>query len=247
LVIVAGSYLKSKREGNKSCGCAKEEWAKDRPLSFKDLTGLRFGRLVVAGFDYRDGTIYYWNCKCDCGNKRSVAAGSLIRGLTRSCGCFMSEISAKTIVELNFKHGMTGTKPHSVWSGIKARCKDITNMRYGGRGIKICERWYTSFENFYEDMGDPPSDQHQIDRIDNEKGYCKENCRWVLPVVNSRNKRNTIWITIKGITKCLADWAEEYNVPYKRAYSRYRKGWPDDLLFLSSNLTGLCRVLRKRK
>src|SRR5580693_2694053 len=143
-----------------------------------ELTGSRFGRLTVSGFAYVKSRRAYWNCVCDCGAVRVVASATLVIGNTKSCGC----LGRENLKASNLIHGMSKTAEHKTWSGIIKRCENPKGKywkNYGGRGIKICERWRNSFLNFYADMGPRPSPQHSIDRFPNNDGnYEPENCRW---------------------------------------------------------------------
>lgn len=128
----------------------------------------------------------------------------------------------------NLIHGMSYTVYYRTWSNIKSRCLNKNTKfykDYGGRGIKICDRWLNSFENFYEDMGERPSNKHSLDRIDNDGDYCKENCRWATWIQQSRNSRNTRMITYKGETYCLTKWAEMLDIKYSALIYRLNKGW----------------------
>ena len=119
--------------------------------------------------------------KCECGNDKVATAINVRANRVKSCGC------------LSKKHGKFGTNIYSVWAGMKSRCyyeKNENYINYGARGIKVCERWKNSFENFYKDMGDKPSSKHQLDRIDNDGDYEPSNCRWVTPSENCLNRRN---------------------------------------------------------
>ena len=119
--------------------------------------------------------------KCECGNDKVATAINVRANRVKSCGC------------LSKKHGKFGTNIYSVWAGMKSRCyyeKNENYINYGARGIKVCERWKNSFENFYKDMGDKPSAKHQLDRIDNDGDYDPSNCRWVTPSENCLNRRN---------------------------------------------------------
>ena len=119
--------------------------------------------------------------KCECGNDKVATAINVRANRVKSCGC------------LSKKHGKCGTEIYSVWTGMKSRCyyeKNENYINYGARGIKVCERWKSSFINFYEDMGDKPSAKHQLDRIDNDGDYEPSNCRWVTPSENCLNRRN---------------------------------------------------------
>lgn len=102
------------------------------------------------------------------------------------------------------------------------RCKDTTDKDYGGRGIKVCERW-ENFENFYEDMGERPAGL-TIDRVDTNGDYCKENCRWATRLVQSRNRRNVKQIQFEGKLRCLSEITEMKGVNYNTVKDRLRKG-----------------------
>lgn len=111
-------------------------------------------------------------------------------------------------------HGKAHSKVWYAWQDMRKRCqkpalKDAA--LYKNRGISVCLKW-ESFISFYEDMGDPPTKQHQLDRINNNGNYCKENCRWVLPRENVLNRRTTRWFTYRGKTKCLTEWARSIGV-----------------------------------
>jgi len=179
----------------------------------RDLLGLKFGRLLVikeAGVN-KNGK-YIWLCKCDCGNEKLILSQRLINGASQSCGCLHKEQLLKMIT----KHGMARRVSgklnylYVTWSNIKQRCGNVKNHaypEYGGRGIFMCERWVNSFLFFSEDVGERPSVNHTLDRINNEIGYCPENCRWVEMDVQSRNKRNNVWIECNGVKKIMSDWA----------------------------------------
>lgn len=115
------------------------------------------------------------------------------------------------------------------WRAMKTRCynKNQTSYEnYGGRGISVCERWLDSFENFYEDMGEPPVGSYSIDRIDNNGNYSPENCKWSTTKQQARNKRNTVRYNIDGVEKSLREWCEDSGVKYQTAYMRItRQGW----------------------
>lgn len=124
-------------------------------------------------------------------------------------------------------HGMNGTAEHTAWFGIKTRCYNKNYKyydNYGGRGIKVCDRWLESFENFFEDMGRRPKG-HTIERIDNDGNYEPSNCRWATNEEQSRNKSTSINIKIKGTKKNIAEWCRDNNIPYGTAYNRIRSGW----------------------
>ncbi|HDX9500141.1 TPA: AP2 domain-containing protein, partial [Bacillus thuringiensis] len=122
-----------------------------------------------------------WNCLCDCGNERVVDGYSLSKGSSKSCGCN------------NIKHGMKHTPEYNIWGLMKSRCSNLNDSgweNYGARGITVCERWL-DFSNFIEDMGERPSPEHSLDRIDVNGNYCKANCRWATHLEQAHNKRTS--------------------------------------------------------
>ena len=192
---------------------------------FDDLTGRRFGKLVVIR---RDGSTSYgkpqWLCRCDCGNTKIAAAKQLKNGDTKSCGCAINDY-------FNRRNNKGGKKNpyYKLWRAIKVRCMCETDMHYqnyGGRGIKMADEWQTDFWSFYEyisklnGFGDK---NRSIDRIDNSKGYEPGNVRWATSKEQARNKRNNFLVTAFGKTKSIAEWADEYNISYATLHSRITK------------------------
>ena len=121
-------------------------------------------------------------------------------------------------------HGMSKTRPYRIRANMITRCyspKHLYYKNYGGRGITVCERWRKSFVNFWEDMKEGYRDDLQIDRIDNDKGYYKENCRWVTPKVQSNNRKYVNKITFNGLVKNLTEWAEYLGVKRSMLATRY--------------------------
>lgn len=173
-----------------------------------DLIGQRFGRLKVIGFSHRNHHSF-WNCICDCGGVSVVDRSNLKNRNTKSCGCLRKEISpTKT-------HGLSRTPLHRAWESMKRRCNnknDTGYKNYGGRGIAVCNRWMESFENFYEDMGEIPSKNHSIDRIDNNGDYEPGNCRWATRKQQCRNKRNNVFYEFRGKKRTLGEISEITNI-----------------------------------
>lgn len=187
-----------RRGETKSCGCLRKDL-------FKDITGLVVGRLTVVRVEEKRGKVYFWRCRCECGQEAVVSGVSLRNGNTKSCGCAKMEV----LRHRNVTHGKTGTPEHRIWSGIKNRCSnqnDKCYKYYGGRGVRVCQRWQDSFENFLEDVGYRPDPSLSLDRIDPRGDYEPGNVRWLTIQEQQRNKRNTIYVTIGGQTKPRTEW-----------------------------------------
>lgn len=158
----------------------------------RDYSGQVFGRLTVIKA-YRDvsGT-YRADCVCACGALKAPQIGALLSGATQSCGCFLRERAR----ENHLKHGLAphGRKApeYAIWCTMKARCYNPNQKEhkyYGARGIKVCERWRTSFANFIQDMGRRPDPKLQLDRANNDGDYEPANCRWVTKSEQMKNRR----------------------------------------------------------
>ena len=194
-------------------------------MALDDLTGRRFGRLVVIGRAPNHicpGGSYAiaWNCVCDCGNHVVVLANSLRNGNNKSCGCYRKEY--------RIKHNMRNTRLYNIWANMRQRCNNTHNRQYadyGGRGITICDEW-AEFETFYEwAMASSYNDSLSIDRIDNNGGYSPDNCRWASNATQSNNRRSCVNITYRGETKTLAQWAKALGMSDSALRTRLRKGW----------------------
>lgn len=191
-----------------------------------DVIGKKFNRLTIIsqGPPATKGD-RRWNCLCDCGNSIHVRVVDLRRGNTKSCGCLRRELSTVNATV----HGKCGTPEHRTWSGMIGRCRPEAerSAHYCARGIKVCERWLNSFEDFLSDMGPRPSSKHSIDRINNDGDYEPENCRWATTVQQVRNRRKTIYCTIAGKRMPLGEAYEGSgkSVPYTTVIGRLRKGW----------------------
>lgn len=203
------------------------------PSRRKDLTGCRFGRLVVVCESHKTSRgRWFWLCRCDCGKESRVQPHYLLSGRIKSCGCKRaSGIHSAT-------HRLTGTWVYYTYRGMISRCtspSDRAFKNYGGRGIKVCDRWLSGeggllgVQCFYLDMGDKPSSKHSLERIDVNGDYSKENCTWVPIGAQTKNTRANRRITIFGETRILSEWAAQYGVRPGMIGRRLAKGWPPEL------------------
>jgi hypothetical protein len=189
-----------------------------------NLSGHKFGKLKVVRFlEILKGRSIY-ECVCDCGNITTVKAKYLLNGDTVSCGCRKLEASAENRKK-SVTHGLTKHPLYKVWSSMKDRCMNENCHAfndYGGRGITVCDEWINSFETFFNDMIGGYSQGLELDRENNELGYYKNNCRWVTPTINKRNRRKSVFLTINGITKHIAEWSFETGISRHSIFHRIK-------------------------
>lgn len=159
----------------------------------KMASGQRYGRLISveqSGFNKFGQPM--WKVRCDCGNDAVVSAPNLRRGKTKSCGCWRSEYARIVGRRTSTKHGMVESREYQSWVAMRTRCYNQNAHaydRYGGAGIRVCERWLTSFENFFADMGERPEGM-TLDRYPNKGGdYEPGNCRWATATQQNNNRR----------------------------------------------------------
>lgn len=188
--------------------------------SYLDI-GSKFGKLTVLEYAHRkrpNGARIY-KCQCECGNITYVDVYSLRNGNTKSCGCLANP------------HGSIANdnkRLYHCWCDMNRRCYDVNGKNYkdyGERGITVCDEWLHDFQAFYDwSVVNGYDDNLTIDRIDNNKGYSPNNCRWATVDEQANNKRTTINITIGNITKSLKQWCRDLNLNYSMIYGRYRRG-----------------------
>jgi hypothetical protein len=167
----------------------KNRWPINMRLR-KDIEGHRYGKLTVVEV-FRDKGRQWCSCVCDCGNRTVNRVGFITSGHTTSCGCYRVMVMAT----VNKTHGRSRTRTYSCWRAMRRRCTEPGHHAYkdyGGRGISVCDRWLNSFDKFFEDMGEPPSKQHSIERIDVNGNYEPINCKWATPKEQGMNKRNSV-------------------------------------------------------
>ncbi len=214
----------------KSCGCFRKEF---RAV---DISGQVFGKLTAL--ELVEGCT--WLFKCGCGTTKKIKKQSVVSGRTVSCGCHKNAVLARQGGH-NKTHGMSGTKEHKAWKGMKDRCNPRLQRNdshlYSARGIKVCSGWHNSFECFFKSMGSCPASSLSIDRIDNSKNYscgnCPEciengwdlNCRWANDIQQANNKRNNRLLSFNGQTLSVAQWAKVTNINQGTILSRLKIGW----------------------
>jgi hypothetical protein len=196
-----------------------------------DLSGRRFGRLMVIRRTANHGRKTAWECVCDCGTSRDVTGDQLCRGETQSCGCLHRERTS----QVHYKHGEGGKTPeYNAWTSAIGRCENQNNAKfpqYGGRGIKMCPRWRNSYEAFLADMGRRPSSLHSLDREDVDGDYEPGNCRWALPKTQARNKQGSRLVRYAGRQMPLMDACELSGLNYGTVITRLRSGASDEEAF----------------
>lgn len=196
------------------------------PRRVKDLTGQRFGRLLVVSFSHIESKSRYaiWNCLCDCGRQHQTATAYLSHGNVRSCGCLGEERRMAAVT----KHGFSRHPLYAIYRTMMHRCynpKAGAYRHYGGRGIAVCQRWRESFLSFVEDMGPKPSPDHSIDRINNDGDYCPENCRWATHEQQFSNRRGSRYLSHNGQTLTMAQWSKILGISSGTIHQRLDSGW----------------------
>jgi hypothetical protein len=193
-------------------------------MRLNDLTGKRFGRLVVQSIAPKTSRQTRWVCKCDCGNIVIVFGSNLTHGLTKSCKCLHKQVTSK----INSSHGMTNTRLFHIWTGIIQRCTNKNSpsyKNYGGRGISVCNEWHNSFLVFCNwAVSNGYSDDLTIDRINNDGNYESSNCRWATGIEQGGNRRDNHRLTFNNKTMTIAEWAREIGIPMRTLWKRLNDG-----------------------
>jgi hypothetical protein len=200
---------------------------------FGELTLLREVDPWTNGKDFKRRGIFI----CSCGKEKEIDLNNVKRGLSTSCGC----VGRKRIANLNKTHGMSKSRIYGIYYGMKDRClneADVNYPNYGGRGVKICDRWLESFENFYADMIGSYAPKLSLDRIDVNGNYEKNNCRWATRLMQANNRRNSPKTNINGEDITLAEFAAEMGIKYHYVYNQ--------AVTLGKGLNGLIEEMEKK-
>jgi hypothetical protein len=205
-----------------------EQDAVFKPLrvAAEDLTGRDFGRWHVVSRLEVKLSKSYWTCRCSCGLVKRVQGTDLLAGKSTGCrSCNVTGMESPT-----YRHGKSKTAEHKIWQGIVSRCTIPSASgyaNYGGRGIEVCERWLgeSGFTNFLSDMGQRPTQDLSIERIDNNKDYSPDNCRWATRLEQNRNSRHNVVLNIDGLQLPVTVWAERSQTKVATIRDRLRRGW----------------------
>lgn len=199
---------------------------KKLPDSLMQMIGKKYGNLYVSNFAYEKPVfdqkrnrvskrLYFVKCRCDCGNEKIINAETIRRHQVISCGC---SIKQRLKSGLHIKHGQTNTRLYRIWCKMKNRCYDskCADFQYwGGKDIKLCSEWKNNFNNFYDwAMNNGYKENLTIDRIDGNKDYCPDNCRWATPKEQANNTKRNRLIFYKNQTKTLAQWCDFFGMRY---------------------------------
>lgn len=190
--------------------------------------GHRYGRLVVLRRAENRGEVLRWICICDCGNETIVDGGNLVRAHIKSCGCLGREATSHGYARRGKK-----SAEYLVWASMRQRCENSENSHfeyYGGRGIKVCDRW-KDFQSFLADMGSRPSGRYTIERINNDGDYEPTNCRWATYREQARNTRRNVIVTLYGESMPLVRAVEKFGGRYGLILHRIHEGWPHEAAF----------------
>lgn len=192
----------------------------------KDITGKKFGHWTVIQRAQNDKSgNRRWLCRCSCGTEKIVYGGHLAAGRSQSCGCIRDADTGRR----GMVHGMAGSRTYRIWSGMKYRCQNPkcpAFANYGGRGITVCDEWQ-HFEKFLADMGVAPKNK-TLDRIDNNDGYYKENCRWASRKRQNNNRRDNRILTLGDVSLNMTQWSEKTGIAEGTIRKRLKLGWSVD-------------------
>jgi hypothetical protein len=192
-------------------------------IDITNFIGTKHNRLTILKeaepVFYKKGIARKVLCKCDCGKEKVIDFNSIRTNRSKSCGCLSKELSSK----LHTTHGLAMLSPgvrhpdYCIWIKMKSRClnaNDKSYENYGGRGIEVCKSWQESFVNFIDDLGWRPNKKYSLERIDYNKNYCPENCKWIFKSEQSKNSRRVKLITYNNKQYCLTDLCKLLGLVY---------------------------------
>lgn len=194
----------------------------------KDLTGQRYGKLTVLSLDEeRTKRKSYWVCLCDCGNKKTVRGDSLQDNKTLSCGCLKKE-QDKVNLTKNHKGRISKSRLYKIWLGMKSRCNNPnskTYLRYGSKGVKVCDEWNHNFDNFKEwSLNCGYREDLTIDRINPRGNYHPNNCRWASLKDQANNRTSNVYVKDSGSLLTLTQYAKKNKLSYASLQSKHVRG-----------------------
>lgn len=197
-----------------------------QPNRQRDISKQTFNKLTAVNFEYRDDKMrHYWRFRCECGRELIIRKGSVTSGNTKMC----KECANIQLSKNKTTHGMSKTRIYKEWAGMIQRCtnpKNTSYERYGAKGVTVCDEWLDDFMNFYNwAMANGYRDDLTIDRIDNEKGYSPDNCRWATEKEQAYNKKSNRNLTYKGKTMTMAEWAKVIGISSSSLFGRMKRGW----------------------
>lgn len=191
--------------------------------------GEKYGRLLISGLcDPIKNEDRVAICLCDCGKEQRTRLAPILAGRVKSCGCLSRELTIDRNIS-TAKHGMWKSVEFKTWGSMLARCYNANTQKfhlYGGRGITVCDRWRTSFSEFFKDVGMRPSSKHSLDRFPNKDGnYEPENCRWATDEEQNRNRSVNVNVTFNGETMCASEWDAQLGFGHGVTSMRIGRGW----------------------
>lgn len=191
----------------------------------KDMTNHEFNGCTVLKRAENKGKNVCWLCICKCGNEFIARATDIRTGNTKSCGCLNRELAGNRAR----KHGNRNSRLYTIWNNMKMRCSNpssISFKNYGGKGIKVCDEWFDTFESFYKwSINNGYHDSLTLDRIDSNGDYKPSNCRWATMKEQQNNRGNNNTLTYKNVQHTLAEWSDITGIPYDTLWTRIKRGW----------------------
>lgn len=219
----------------------------------KDISKKKFGRLTAIKLSHKmkakNGSKYFWLFRCDCGKEKVINKYNVTAGIVKSCGCLQKEESSKSAKIRFKKHGNSNSRLYRIYQAFLRRCnynKDINYKNYGGRGIRVCDKWLGTegYNNFKEwALKNGYKDDLTIDRIDSDGWYCPENCRWATKKQQGRNTRTNHNIFWNNESHCISEWAEILGINPRTLRSRIGRGWDLDDIFKKP----IRKIIRKER